>query len=324
MDLKPYTPLFRKVVITFIFILTLSVLYSFGQTTPQYPTSYRVFNPFIFNPAIAGSKDFFSVDFLAGKYGNLNSQLLSGNTRISKSTPGYVSSSDIPEFTNIGVGAYVFNEMIDSTRNLGFAGTGSYHIPLGQDALSFLSFGVTAKGVYNDYPGNTDLNKPAKSTFYPNFDLGVYYYNANLYAGISATNLLGNPETPDSTGFSTLAVSRQLFFQIGYKFVISKTLNIIIEPSLILNTDDSFSGEIMDMLKPGLKLYGDKFCVGTFFNDFDNTSFFFQYKYPKFYIGTYFEMVNGSPFYKSPIKAEVAVGINISAIKSGPSRLNHW
>ncbi|HUX57770.1 MAG TPA: PorP/SprF family type IX secretion system membrane protein [Bacteroidales bacterium] len=319
---KPYISGVTKVLL--LFVLTFCFKPVDGQTMPQYPISYRVFNPFVFNPAIAGSKDFFSVDLLAGKYGKSNSQLLSGNARLSKSTPDYFSSSDVPEFTNIGVGGYLFNELIDSTRNIGFSGAGSYHIQLDEDALSFLSVGVAVKAVYNDYPGNTDLGKPAKTTFYPNVDFGIYYYNANLFAGLSATNLLGNPETPDSTGFSTFAVSRQFFLQIGYKFVISKALNIILEPSLIVNTDDSFSGEITDMIKPALKLYGDRFCVGTYFNDFDNTSFFFQYKYPKFYIGTYFEMVNGSPFYKSPIKAEIALGINISAIKSGPSRLNHW
>ena len=77
---------------------------STGQPTPQYPVSYRIFSPFIFNPAIAGSKDFFSIDLLAGKYDKSNSQILSGSTRLSKTLPGYFSSPDSPVFTNIGVG----------------------------------------------------------------------------------------------------------------------------------------------------------------------------------------------------------------------------
>jgi len=322
MHLKPYISLVTKVLL--LLVLTFYFYPSDGQTTPQFPVSYRVFNPVIFNPAIAGSKDFFSIDLLAGKYGESNSQLLSGNARLTKKAPEYFSSYNSPEFTNIGIGGYLFNEKTDSIRTLGISGTGSYHIQLDDNALSFLSFGVTAKVLYNDYQGNPDLSKPAKSTTYPNFDVGIYYYNTNLFAGLSATNLLGNPETPDSTGFTTLAVSRQLFLQVGYKFVISKSLNIIIEPSLIVNSDDSFSGEVTDMIKPSLRLYAGKFSLGTFFNDFDNTSFFFQFKYPKFYVGTYFEMVNGSPFYKSPIRAELTLGLNISAIKSGFSRENHW
>jgi type IX secretion system PorP/SprF family membrane protein len=244
--------------------------------------------------------------------------------RLSKSNPGYFSSTEVPEFTKIGLGGSLFNEENGLSHNTGISVTGSYHLQLDKDAISFLSFGVTAKAVYNHYSGNPDLSDTAKNTFFPNFDVGVYYYSANLFAGLSATNLLGNPQPPDTLGYSPIAVSRQLFLQVGYKFVISKSLNIIVEPSLMVNTDDSFSGEIKDMIKPGLKLYGGSFCVGTFFNDFNKVSFFFQYKYPKFYIGTYFELPNNSPFYKSPIRAEFALGLNISAIKSGFSRLNHW
>ena len=78
------------------------------------------------------------------------------------------------------------------------------------------------------------------------------------------------------------------------------------------------------MIEPALKLYADNFCVGTYFNDFNKTSVFFQYKYKALYIGTYFEMQNGSPFYKTPLRTELILGINLSKIKSGISRHNHW
>ena len=61
-----------------------------------------------------------------------------------------------------------------------------------------------------------------------------------------------------------------------------------------------------------------------FLNNFSKKSFFLQYKYPRFYIGTYFELPNNSPFYKNPIRAELAFGINLSAIKHGSSMVNHW
>ena len=93
---------------------------------------------------------------------------------------------------------------------------------------------------------------------------------------------------------------------------------------MIINSDDTFSGEIIDMIEPALKLYAGNFCIGTYFNDFDKFSFFFQYKYPAFYISTYFALPNNSPFYRDPLVAEFAVGVNISAIKSGFSRLYHW
>jgi type IX secretion system PorP/SprF family membrane protein len=295
-----------------------------GQTTPLYPVSYRIFNPFIFNPAIAGSKDFFSADILAGKNGESNYQLLSGSARLGKTLPGYFSSPGTTEFSKIGIGGSLFNEKDGIARNAGMAATGSYHLQLDKNALSFLSFGVTVKGVYNDYSGNPDLSDTARSTFFPNIDAGVYYYGTNLFAGASVTNILGSPESEDSLRVYSIPVSQQLFFQLGYKFVISRSLNIVVEPSVIINSDLSFSGDVTDMIEPMLKVYAGNFCAGTYFYNFDKYSVFFQYKYPKFYIGTYFELTKGAPFYKNPILGEVAFGINLSAIKHGSARYNHW
>jgi type IX secretion system PorP/SprF family membrane protein len=295
-----------------------------GQQTPLYPVYHRIVTPFIFNPAIAGSKDFFSVDLSAGKHGKANSQLVSGNMRLSREPLTYFSSPPIPQFTNIGVGAYLFSDYDGATRNTGFGVTGAYHFQLDKNALSFLSAGVTAKVVYNDYSGNTDLGEAASSKFFPDFDAGLYYYSPNLYAGISATNLMGTPETYDTLSTYTIPVSRQLFFTAGYKIVLSRSRNLLLEPLIILNSDDSFSGDIMDMIQPGLKLYAGNFCAGTYFNDFDRFSFFFQYKYNSFYVGAYFSLPHNSPFYKTPLIEEIAVGINLSSIKSGISRMYHW
>jgi type IX secretion system PorP/SprF family membrane protein len=314
----------KNVLIFALLLNAISIDTGYGQQVPDHPVSYRIYNPFIFNPAIAGSKDFTSADLILSNFGNSNSQIASGNLRISKSKKEYISSLSTPEFTKIGVGGYFFNELNDSSRNIGFGASGSYHLQLDKNALSFLSFGLSVKAVSNDYKGNTDLNKPAEKTFFPNIDAGVYYYTAGFYAGISATNILGNPDKPDSLGYYTIPCTRQFFLHGGYKFVISKSLNILLEPFLIVNSDDSFSGKISDMLKPGLKVYAGNFCAGTFFNDFDKISFLLQYKYSKLYIGTYFEITYNEPFYKQPILAEVAIGVNLSAIKSGFPRRNHW
>jgi type IX secretion system PorP/SprF family membrane protein len=312
--------------ITFFVLLSMvvSVDVCFGQQVPDFPVSYRIYNPFIFNPAIAGSKDFTSADLLISSFGNSNSQLASGNLRISKSEKEYFSSLPTPEFTKIGVGGYLFNDKNDSSRSIGFGASGSYHLQLDKNALSFLSFGLSVKAVSNDYEGNSDLNKPAEKTFFPNIDAGVYFYTSGFYAGISATNILGNPNEPDTLGYYTIPCTRQFFLHGGYKFVLSRSLNILLEPFLIVNSDDSFSGKISEMLKPGLKVYAGNFCLGTYFNDFDNISFMLQYKYSKLYIGTYFEMTYKEPFYKQPILAEIAIGVNLSAIKSGFPRRNHW
>jgi type IX secretion system PorP/SprF family membrane protein len=297
-----------------------------AQEVPTNPVSYRVFTPFVFNPAIAGSKDFLSVDLTAGVQGKANSQMLSFNTRLVKSTPGYSSSAGSVKFTKVGIGAYAFNDYDynGSARNAGLGITGSYHIQLDKQHLRFLSVGASVKGVSysRDSVMSADpgLSQTAKDATYPNVDAGIYYYSPTFFAGISSSNILGNPEDTISADVYDIPVSRQYSFQAGYKFLLSRSLNMVLEPSLIINTDGSSSQEIKDILKPMLKLYMENFCLGTYFSDFDKMSVFFQYKYPRFYVGTFFQLPRDSPFFKEPMLAEFTLGLNFSKV----TRNSHW
>jgi type IX secretion system PorP/SprF family membrane protein len=232
------------------------------------------------------------------------------------------------KFSNFGIGGYIFNEKKSPAGNLGIGITGSYQVPLDQDALSFMSFGVSVKGVYNtiDSVSFTDpLNNIAgKKLFYPNVDAGIYFYGPRFFTGFSAVNLLGNPEDPDSLGVHRLPVDRHFYVITGYKFLLSSRLDIILEPSLLLNLTGYTNQKASDILKPMLKLYMQSFCVGTYFNNFDNASFFFQFKYPKFYIGTFIEMPRNTPYYKKNLNMELTFGINLSLIKSRELKYYHW
>jgi type IX secretion system PorP/SprF family membrane protein len=295
-----------------------------AQQTPRYPVSFRIFSPQLFNPATVGSKDNSEVFFMAGRYGETSSQLLGLNSRLMKRGASYISSPGYPEFRNAGLGGFIFNDVSEHSRNTGLGGSFSYHLPLGDDELSFLSFGLTAKAVFNRYSGDPDLGETAKTSFFPDFDAGIYFYGPNLFAGISAVNLMGKPDDPDTTDSYVIQASREYYFQIGYKALLIESWGFVIEPSLIVNTGDTLSGKFSDMLKPALKIYAGNFCAGTFINDFHKTSIFFQFKYPSFYIGTYFEMHNNSPFFRMPLRAEIVLGLNLSSVKSGFSRKNHW
>jgi type IX secretion system PorP/SprF family membrane protein len=310
--------LFRRLSSLMFFILILCTIESAGQQVPLNPVSYRVFSPFIYNPAISGSKDFSSIDLIAAVQGSSKSQILSGNTRLAKRVPGYFLSPDITEFSNTGIGGYIFNDLSDSSRNLGFGATFSYHIPLDKKHLKFLSFGASAKGVKfkRDAVYSTDpaVSQTAKNVFYPNMDLGIYYYSPTFFAGISLTNLLGNPEEPDKFGKYDIPVSRQYFFLAGYKILISRSLNIVLEPSVLINVDGSSSQDKKDKLEPMLKFYLENFCLGTYFYNSNNISVFLQYKFPRFYFGTFFQLPKNSPYYKQPMVAEFALGINLTKI----------
>lgn len=307
-----------------IFIFTYCFGISFGQQTSLNPVSYWVFTPYIYNPAIAGSKDYLSVGINTAFSGKSNAQILSGNTRVSKIRSGYFSSPDIREFNNIGIGWSIFKDFDNLSNNFGASVSGSYQIPVDSRNLSFLSMGVSVKGVY--FRTSTDTVEPRvlKNVIYPNVDVGIYYYGANFFSGISATNVLGNPEEPDSLGRFAIPVARQYFFTAGYKILISRALNIVLEPSLLINVFDSSISNISRSIKPILKLYMDNFCLGSSFLGDSKTSFFFQYRYPGFYIGAFYELPEKTPYFKRPPLVEFTFGINIQNIKSRFSKRSQW
>jgi type IX secretion system PorP/SprF family membrane protein len=312
---------------TLLAFLLLSFFYSaFGQQMPFNPVSFRIFSPFLLDPAIAGSKDYTSFDILAGFNGKSFSQVVSGNARIARKTSGYGPSGRIYSYTNIGTGVYAFNDFnsSDSTHNAGAGVDLAYHIPLNKKALSFFSIGASVKGMYHFLNGDSDLNRPYKEFYYPNVDVGIYWYNPKSYAGISATNLLDPPLDPDTLTNYRIPVSRQYNFIAGYKFIISRELNLVVEPSVIIHTDDSLAFDLKENIEPALKLYAGNFCIGTFFNDYSKISFFFQFRYPKFYVGTFFALPKDSPFFKKSLTAEIAMGINFSHTKSGYTKYGHW
>ena len=322
MDLKSNISLFEKVFLLFVFVFTFCTIK--GQQTPLSPVSYWVFTPFVYNPAIAGSKDFLSIGLNTAFQGESNTQLISGNTRISKTKSVYFSSPDIIEFKNIGVGGSLFKDLNGLSRNFGLSGSFSYQLALNKRKLSFLSFGVSVKGVYNTLDNDsTETNNPLKKTFYPNVDLGIYYYGVSFFTGLSTINILGNPEKPDSSGAFKIPVSKQYSFTAGCKILLSKSLNVVLEPSFVIFTNDSTIGKISDNLNPILRLYMEDFCVGTSFGD-GKLSFFSQFRYPRFYVGAYYGLAKKTPYFKKAPIVEFTFGINIQPDKSRLSINGHW
>jgi type IX secretion system PorP/SprF family membrane protein len=323
MDLKSNMTITERGLLIIIFIFSSGI--SECQQTPFNPISYWVFTPYIYNPAIAGSKEFLSIGLNASFLGKSNAQIITGNTRFSKTKSEYFSSPDYVEFKNIGIGGSVFNDVNGSFQNIGASAACSYQIPLTSRKLSFLSFGASIKGVYNIQDSSSiETVSGSKKTFYPNLDLGIYYFGTNFFTGLSTTNVLGNPGNPDSLGIFAIPVTRQYFFTAGYKLLISKSLNIVLEPSILINAYDSTINSITDNINPLLKLYVENFCFGTYFLSDRKSSFFFQFRYPRFHIGAYYELPRKSPYFKRTPTVEFTFGINIQVDKSLYSKLSQW
>ena len=306
----------------------LSFLPAAGQQTPLDPLSYWVFTPFVYNPAMVGSKDYLSLDLNAAWQGKSRTQLIAGNTRLSKAKPGYFSSTKLREFKGFGLGGSLFNDIKDNSQNSGASLAASYQLPLNTKNLSFLSFGAAVKGVYNRLDtSSADAGSKTRNTFYPNADAGIYYYGTNFFTGVSGINLLGNPEDPDSLGYYAIPVSRQYFFTIGYKIVLSKKHDIVLEPSLLVNAVDSTFDDLAQMkdnIDPILKLYLDDFCFGSYFLLDGNTSLFIEYRFPRFHLGALCQLPRKTAYYQKPPIVEFTAGFNFQVDKSGYSKRSVW
>ena len=265
-----------------------------------------------------------AIDISAVIQGTDKSQLLSGNTRIAKKGPTYFGAPVSRNYTQFGVGAALFNDVAGPSRNLGFTASASYHKPLDDKNLSFLSGGIAVKGIYNMMDSIPELDAPSKNSFIPNIDAGLYYYGKSLYAGISATNILGNMLDSADLAVYNVPVSREYFVITGYKFVISKSLNIVIEPSLIIDLNDSLNFDKKETYNPMLKLYLEDFCFGGYLHDYDKLTFFFQYKFPRLYLGTLVDFPRDVPFYKEDLVIEIVAGVNFGSISSSSSTKWHW
>jgi type IX secretion system PorP/SprF family membrane protein len=185
-----------------------------------------------------------------------------------KKQGSYVSSPGIKEFTRIGTGLSVFQQNMGRARTTGASAAFSYHIPLNSTNLSFLSVGASAKTLSHSFDGDTSLGFAAAKFSDPGADAGIYYYSPKLYAGFSVTNILISPAKTDSVPSYRAPWSRQFYFHAGYKFLLSRSMNLVLEPSLMLISGDTMQRDLKKWIKPALKIYAGDFCLGTYFNDF--------------------------------------------------------
>ena len=188
-------------IILFI-ILSLSASVAFSQQLPIF--SIHQDNSFALNPAIAGSEDHGVITLsYRDQWSGINEAptTQSGSYR----TPIYKS--------NIGLGAYIMNDVTGPTAYTGLTFAYAYHIPFkkidpfhwaGFLRKSKISLGLSLS-VYQYRLKSSELkleteqlygiNDPAISSadefrFLPNAGVGIYYYYDNFYLGFSAPQLI--------------------------------------------------------------------------------------------------------------------------------------
>lgn len=301
-----------------------------GQQAPLNPVSYRIFSPMVLNPAITGCKDYTFINLTASIKKSSESQIISGHTRLLLPKSKGNSSLGKPVFTKIGFGGYLFNEVVDSYRNIGVSGSFAYHLPLSKKSLSHLSFGIAGKAIYGIEQSESSevdsLSSGSNDYFIPNLDLGIYYYGPQFFAGLSATNILDTGINLGDSNTIEIPVSRQYFFITGYKFLISKKHAIVLEPSILIAIEDETNFDSFEYIHPSLKAYFHNFCLGTYYNIKGDWSFFMQYQFPRIYAGYYLEMpFDGSATWNNEkLILEFTVGMNLSKDRMRNRSRRYW
>ncbi|HLP13709.1 MAG TPA: type IX secretion system membrane protein PorP/SprF [Flavobacteriales bacterium] len=248
------------------------LLISFNGIKAQQVAIYSqyMFNPFMINPAYAGSRDALSGVLLfrqqwVGIEGAPATQTFSMHSGIGQ--------------TKLAAGINVINDVVGPTRNSGALLTCAYHLQLGKGKLSFGLRG----GMFNSRLDNSKLNynNPTDkfntmntiSTMVPSFDAGLYYYTRKFYAGLSTTHLTQSKFDFENYPTGTnLFLKRHFMVATGYAAEISP--KVVFKPSILVKY---VSGAPVNIDLNASFLFNKVFWLGASFRSGNGVTFISEF-----------------------------------------------
>ena len=217
----------KKILYISIIFLFISKI-GFGQQSPHF-TQY-MFNDFVINPAIAGTKDYYKI---------------SSNHRFQ-----WVGLAD-PPLTNtlsingphgklpMGFGGYLYNDVTGPTSRTGITGAYAYNIEINRDIR--LSGGVSFGLMQYKLDGSQLTIKDTEdlaiqpivyNSYVPDAGIGFYAYADEWYAGLSVSQLFNNKLNIRDEDIVLNKLKRHFYLTGGYKYEINRDL--VVEPSVII------------------------------------------------------------------------------------------
>ncbi|MGB0861966.1 MAG: PorP/SprF family type IX secretion system membrane protein [Saprospiraceae bacterium] len=215
-----------KQIISIFLIIGIATTTAFSQQIPLY-TQYNI-NGFTINPAYAGSKDIYEI----------RSSYRTQWTDFPTAPKTYVASATTG-FKRAGFGILAFNDESGSISRTGFLGAYAYHIPLFLDykmsigiSMKYLQYRLSSKDIEDKLTLDNAIISAVNGRGRFDGTLGFYFYNKNLYFGLSAPNLIQTKFEEDGVSGSQLSdVTRHYFGLLGYDL---EWNGINIEPSILV------------------------------------------------------------------------------------------
>ena len=164
--------------------ITLTTLSAFSQQDPIF--SQYMFNPFVVNPAYAGSRDAVSTVLL------YRTQWVGVN---GAPTTGSLSMHAPVKATSMAWGVNIMSDQIGPTSTTFVQGTYAYRLRLLGGRLAMAVRGGYFSSVYDkstlDFDDDSDNKNEggAIRAGVPNFDFGLYYHTPVFFLGIASTHI---------------------------------------------------------------------------------------------------------------------------------------
>ncbi len=235
-----------------LFLLLISVQLSHAQQVPLY--SQYTMNGFLLNPAVAGSEGYTAINLTAreqwlGLKDAPKTHAISGQTRLLKNS--YISKKSAvrrhqtmgSRSGKVGLGAYVFNDKNGPIDRTGIQLSYAYHIRMNRSQLSFglsavaYQFSVDQTKIRFEYEDEFWQNAK-KSIFIPDANIGVYYSDPKIYAGLSMSQLFQSALKLGEKGYAEYKMQRYFHLIGGYDIVVNDYFSI--EPSILIKSTGTF------------------------------------------------------------------------------------
>jgi len=218
----------NKLLYTLILLVLSLNIYS--QQLPQF--SLRMFDKVVINPAVTGTKTYNELTLhhrsqWIGFEGAPITDALSFNGKY---------------FNNMGLGAYVVNDITGPTHRFGINLAYDYQLKINDEytlslglAGVIIQYGIDGNKV-SLYQNNDDLiaENVSDMVWKPDFNFGAYIYSNKLYVGISALQLFQTKMNVFKNLNAEIPLSRTYYIISGYKIDLND--DYFIQPSILFNT----------------------------------------------------------------------------------------
>ncbi|TXI82851.1 MAG: type IX secretion system membrane protein PorP/SprF [Flavobacteriales bacterium] len=199
-----------------------------GQQLPQ--LSQYQFNDYVFNPAIAGSRPFL--------------ELRSGHryqwVGIQDAPRTFTFSGTAPVGGKMGVGGYLFTDIVGPTRRTGIQFSYAYHLQLTEKvklslslSAGLLQFLIDGSKIQFHDPGDPVMDDQLRGDLLPDAKFGFYLYGERFWFGATAPQLLQNKVYfLDQTSETLSRMEDHYYAMGGYRWMLGEDWKL--EPSFLL------------------------------------------------------------------------------------------